>query len=66
MPHESNVAHWKITSGAFNHKISQVPKAHSADSLVLFPFIRKVEKVLELNGTYELLCENSGAWYVKG
>ena len=58
MAHAPNEAHWKITSGAFHHKISQVPKAHIADALVLFPFIE--------NGAYELVCEKIGVWYVKG
>ena len=57
--------HWKITSGgAFYNKISQILKAHVADSLVLFPFISKVEKMLELYGAYELVCGKNGKWYV--
>ena len=35
----------EITSGAFHHKLYQVSKAHFADLLVLFPFVRKIEKV---------------------
>ena len=57
MAHAPNVVHWKIISGALHYKISQKPKAHIADSLVLFPFIRKVENVFELYGAYELVCE---------
>ena len=42
-------------------------KSHIADSLVLFPFIRKVEKVIELyEGYMDLYVKKIGAWYVKG
>ena len=52
MVHAPNVAYWNNISGSFNNQIFQVPKAHIADSLILFSFIRKVEKMLELYGTY--------------
>ena len=58
------MAHWKITNGAFHNQISQVPKAHIADSLVLLPFISKVENMLELYGVFELVCEKIASWYV--
>ena len=53
---------WRIvrlgTSGAFNHKsIIAVPKAHIADSVVLYLLIRKIEKVLKLYGTSELVVK---------
>ena len=49
--HAPNEAHWNITGGAFHNKIFQVPKGHIADSLILFSYIRTVEKMLELYGT---------------
>ena len=61
-----NEAYWNITSGAFHNQISQVPKALIADSLVLFSFIRKVKKMLELYATYKHVCEKLGECYVKG
>ena len=66
MVHGPIEAYWNITSGAFHNQISQVPKAHIVDSLILFYFIRKVEKMLELYATYEHVCEKLGEWYVKG